>query len=223
MHNEPKSSKPLKENSAGNSKVPQSPAEVSSRDVQLEAPQDSREGKVSPLEPNPEFVRPTPDECKEESEAKAGASGSPAKLAANRENAKSSTGPRTDEGKANSSRNSIKHGIYAIKLFSQTKEGAIEQAEYEELGAQLVEHYNPRGFKEELLVEQIFAQLVRQGRILRYEQRVLSEVAVFMGAALEKVLRYSACHSRQLSRLMNELEEEQAKRARETPERKKLD
>ena len=77
---------------------------------------------------------------------------------------------------------------------------------------QLRDHYQPIGFKEQLLVEQIFTELVRGGRILRYEQRVLSEAAVFMGQSLEKVLRYSAYHSRRLSRLLEELEDEQSKR-----------
>jgi hypothetical protein len=80
------------------------------------------------------------------------------------------------------------------------------------MAAQLVDYYQPIGFKEQLLVEQIFTELVRSGRILRYEQQVLSQCAAFMGGALEKVLRYSTCHARQLSRLLEELEDEQAKR-----------
>ena len=38
------------------------------------------------------------------------------KMEANRENAQQSTGPRSDEGKAISSQNSIKHGIFARRL-----------------------------------------------------------------------------------------------------------
>jgi hypothetical protein len=80
------------------------------------------------------------------------------------------------------------------------------------MAAQLVDHCRPIGFKEQLLVEQIFTELVRSGRILRYEQLVLSEGQAFMGGALEKVLRYSTSHTRQLSRLLEELEAEQAQR-----------
>ena len=80
------------------------------------------------------------------------------------------------------------------------------------MAAQLVDHYQPIGFKEQLLVELIFTELVRNGRILRHEQLVLSQDAAFMGGAFEKVLRYSTSHSRQLSLLFKELEDEQAKR-----------
>src|SRR5215469_6039805 len=46
------------------------------------------------------------------------------KLAANRRNAIRSCGPKTEQGKANSSKNAVKHGIYAAKLFSHLNQGA---------------------------------------------------------------------------------------------------
>lgn len=134
------------------------------------------------------------------------------KIASNRMNAKRSTGPKTPLGKENSSKNSIKHGIFADKLFSKTPEWEAERLEYEELYVQLKEHYQPIGFKEELLVERIHLELVRSGRILRWEQVVLENGGALMGAAFEKVLRYDSFHSRQLSRLLEDLETEQAKR-----------
>jgi hypothetical protein len=39
-----------------------------------------------------------------------------AQINANRENAKKSTGPRTAEGKAASSRNGLKHGLRAVRI-----------------------------------------------------------------------------------------------------------
>ena len=39
---------------------------------------------------------------------------SPAKLAANRSNALQSTGPRTPAGKARSSKNALRHGVYSV-------------------------------------------------------------------------------------------------------------
>jgi len=184
------------------------PVEVLDGNIQPETRQ--TEGDVGDGEPNPEPLQPTRNRHNEENATVSRTTVSKRKLEANRQNATHSCGPKTEPGKANSSKNAIKHGIFAGKLFSQT-EG--ERREYEELAAQLVEHYQPVGFKEQLLVEQIITELVRNGRILRYEQRVLSEDAVFFtGQSLEKVLRYSTFHSRQLSRLLEELEDEQSKR-----------
>jgi hypothetical protein len=181
------------------------PAEVFDGNIQPETRQ--TEGDVEDGKPNPEPLQPTSDKYNEGSVKP---TVSARKLAANRQNATHSCGPKTEHGKANSSKNAIKHGIFAGKLFSQTEQA--ERLEYDEMAAQLVDHYQPVGFKEQLLVEQIFTELVRSGRILRYEQLVLSQGAAFMGGALEKVLRYSTSHSRQLSRLLEELEDEQAKR-----------
>ena len=181
------------------------PAEVFDGNIQPETRQ--TEGDVEDGKPNTEPLQPTSDKYNEESVKP---TVSARKLAANRQNATHSCGPKTEHGKANSSKNAIKHGIFAGKLFSQTEQA--ERLEYDEMAAQLVDHYQPIGFKEQLLVEQIFTELVRSGRILKYEQLVLSRGAAFMGGALEKVLRYSTSHSRQLSRLLEELEDEQAKR-----------
>jgi hypothetical protein len=170
------------------------------------------DGDVENGKPNPEALQETSDRENEENEIASKTPISERKLAANRQNATHSCGPKTEQGKANSSKNAIKHGIYARKLFSQTEQGAKELLEYEELATQLVDHYQPVGFKEQLLVEQIFTELVRNGRILRYEEVVLSQCGAFMGQALEKVLRYSTSHGRELSRLLEELEDEQAKR-----------
>jgi len=183
----------------------ESPAEVFDGNIQPETRQ--TEGLVEDGKPNSEPLQPTSDKSNEGSVKP---TVSARKLAANRQNAARSCGPKTEHGKANSSKNAIKHGIFAAKLFSQTEQA--ERLEYDEMAAQLVDHYQPIGFKEQLLVEQIFTELVRSGRILRFEQLVLSQDAAFMGGALEKVLRYSTTHSRQLSRLLEELEEEQAKR-----------
>ncbi len=177
------------------------PAEVFDGNIQPET-RDVEDGK-----PNTKPLQPTSDKYNEGSVK---LTVSARKLAANRQNATHSCGPKTEHGKANSSKNAIKHGIFAGKLFSQTEQA--ERLEYDEMAAQLVDHYQPIGFKEQLLVEQIFTELVRSGRILRYEQLVLSQGAAFMGGALEKVLRYSTSHSRQLSLLLEELEDEQAKR-----------
>jgi hypothetical protein len=189
---------------------PEPPAEVLDVNIEQAAWQTDRD--VEDGNSHPEPFQPTSYISNEQNEIASKTPVSERKLAANRQNATRSSGPKTEYGKASSAKNAIKHGIYARKLFSQTEQGAKELLEYEELATQLVDHYQPVGFKEQLLVEQIFTELVRNGRILRYEEVVLSECGAFMGQALEKVLRYSTSHGRELSRLLEELEDEQAKR-----------
>src|ERR1700739_1591082 len=143
------------------SAAPEPPAQVFDGNIQPETWQTGED--VEDGKPNPEPLQPTSDKYNQGSVEP---TVSARKLAANRQNATHSCGPKTEHGKANSSTNAIKHGIYAGKLFSQTEQGESERLEYEELGAQLVEYYQPVGFKEQLLVEQIFTELVRNGRIL---------------------------------------------------------
>ncbi len=54
-------------------------------------------------------------------------------MEANRRNAISSTGPRTVEGKARSSRNALKHGIFAQEVVIRDGDGAEDPAEFEAL------------------------------------------------------------------------------------------
>jgi hypothetical protein len=87
---------------------------------------------------------------------------------ANRENAKKSTGPRTQRGKAHSRRNAIKHGLFArhaMDFFLQNE----SRPEYEELLAGLRADYNPVGAAEDLEVERIAQSWWRLMRANRYE------------------------------------------------------
>jgi len=175
-------------------------------------PQPSPSGSTLDGDPNPELLQVRNVEDREGPRTPSKKPTSEKKIASNRKNGAHSTGPTTPLGKQKSSKNAIKHGIYADKLFSKTPQWEAERVEYEEFYRQLRDHYQPIGFKEELLVEQIYLELVRSGRILRWERVVLEDAAALMGGALEKVLRYNAFHSRQLSRLLEDLEKEQAKR-----------
>jgi hypothetical protein len=163
-------------------------------------------------EQDPEPPRPSHNEGNEEEVGAPYGTVSARKLEANRQNATRSTGPKTETGKARSSLNAIRHGIFAAKLLNQTPQGANERLEYEELATQVRDFYQPVGTKEQLLVELLITELVRTGRILRYEQMVLTSDSAFWSDGLAKVLRYSQAHSREVARLMKWLEEEQAKR-----------
>jgi hypothetical protein len=72
-------------------------------------------------------------------------------LAANRDNAKSSTGPRTEKGKATTSRNALRHGILARRMVLSED----EQREYHRTWQSWKEFYHPIGDEEEFLVEEI--------------------------------------------------------------------
>jgi len=72
-------------------------------------------------------------------------------LDANRQNAQRSTGPRTPEGKAASSRNALTHGLTAQQIVLETE----SQAEFEEHAAELREEHQPSTPTAHILVDQL--------------------------------------------------------------------
>src|SRR5215472_6245385 len=111
---------------------------------------------------------PRPPSMSNEETTKPTKATSPRKIEANRRNAQLSTGPKTDEGKAKSSKNSITHGIFVTKFL----DGATPQtvAEIEELAAGLRDYYNPQSIVEEILLQKIVIETARYGRVLLLEQ-----------------------------------------------------
>jgi len=98
-----------------------------------------------------------------------------AKLDANRANAQKSTGPKTTEGRANSSRNSFKHGLYSKQLVV----GAEEAAALDALKADLRTEHQPVNETEEILVNELGEQFWRLRRARRLETSLLdSETTV---------------------------------------------
>ena len=91
------------------------------------------------------------------------------KLAANRRNAKQSTGPKTPEGKAAVRYNALKHGLCAQVAVISSGEGAEDADEFRRLLEGLVEDFQPVGVSEHLLVERIAICHWRLGRAVRYE------------------------------------------------------
>lgn len=96
---------------------------------------------------------------------------SPRKIAANRQNALKSTGPRTAHGKAYSRRNSIKHGLFARDWLDFVVLGEDPQ-EYEKLLNDFWDQYQPRGRAEELEVERIAHCWWRLKRAWRFENAI---------------------------------------------------
>src|SRR5580700_1166656 len=75
--------------------------------------------------------------------------------------AKMSTGPRTAEGKANSSKNAIKHGIYSNTILLKSE----SRPDYDLLLDGFWEYFKPVGMFEEFLVEKLLVQSWRHRRL----------------------------------------------------------
>ena len=93
---------------------------------------------------------------------------SPAQFAANRRNAKQSTGPRTPKGKAIASRNAIQHGLTAQEVVLQDEDAHL----FDEHRAALCAALKPVGELEEALVERIVVSAWRLRRMVRIEAGV---------------------------------------------------
>jgi hypothetical protein len=87
------------------------------------------------------------------------------KVEANRRNAERSTGPKSGEGKNTVRWNALKHGLLAKAVVLPQE----DRAEYEQLLAELTEHYQPVGRLEELHVEEIACTYWRRRRAVRVE------------------------------------------------------
>ena len=79
----------------------------------------------------------------------------------NRENAQKSTGPKTDEGKAKSSQNRFKHGVYSKQVVAPGE----DPAELDELRAKLRDEHQPSNTTEEILVDELAQHYWRMRRI----------------------------------------------------------
>jgi hypothetical protein len=89
------------------------------------------------------------------------------RAAVNRANAAHSTGPRSPEGKANSKRNSFKHGLYASELVLPGESAA----ELDALRASLHKEHQPATQTEEILVNEIAEHFWRLRRMRMFEAR----------------------------------------------------
>jgi hypothetical protein len=93
------------------------------------------------------------------------------KIAANRQNARKSTGPKTLMGKAFSRRKALKHGLFA-RHFMDFAVHAEDPQKYQELLNGLRDDYRPIGRAEELEVERIALCWWKLQRVWRHENAV---------------------------------------------------
>ena len=127
----------------------------------------------------------------------------PRKIAANRRNAKKSTGPTTSRGKAISSWNSTRHGLLSKRLpsiYGQSKK------QFSRLLASLQQDLEPVGTLEEVLVEKIAQEYWRLGTAAWHEAEALTKENPFTKTSIDRILRYQTTINRQLFQAMNQLE-----------------
>jgi hypothetical protein len=148
---------------------------------------------------------------------------SAAKAVANRQNAQLSTGPRTEEGKAASSRNSVRHGLTGTQIVMPGEDAAA----YEEMRQGMQDSYCPANEPERALVDQIAANYWRLLRAQRVETAFLAKLAegsedpsLAIAAAflerpkdLDRIQRYVTAASNAFYKAMKELEKMQRERA----------
>ena len=91
------------------------------------------------------------------------------KLAANRANARCSTGPTSAAGKARSGRNALRHGLYAKDVAI----GYWERNDYRSFADAVVRDLNPRDTLEFVQAERIAALQWRIGRVQRAETTLI--------------------------------------------------
>jgi hypothetical protein len=138
--------------------------------------------------------------------------GSAGKAETSRQNGGKSNGPKTEAGKAKSSRNSYKHGLCAQHLVRPGPLGVRDQEDYNKLASGVRNHYRPEGFIEEFLVEKIVTEMVRFARVIGHEQQALGARMGFANIFIDKILRYATSSERQLMRSIKELERVQMER-----------
>ncbi len=95
-----------------------------------------------------------------------------AKQEANAKNAKKSTGPKSVEGKARSSGNAVKHGVYATKHLLEGEDKKL----YDAIGAEQRSAFKPKSFIEMALVDELINQLWTMRRLERAERYYLTQV-----------------------------------------------
>ncbi|MFZ1141684.1 MAG: hypothetical protein WAN76_21100, partial [Candidatus Sulfotelmatobacter sp.] len=122
---------------------------------------------------------------------------SEARLRANRENAKKSTGPKTARGKACSRRNALKHGLLIDRvLFSS--HGTPVNKELHDLWDSLQAKYGAGDVRTELLLESLLVEWWRLDRALEIEMSCLKNAVNHLGpmGSLPKLQRYRTSSQR---------------------------
>ena len=124
-------------------------------------------------------------------------------IQANRENAKSSSGPKTEAGKAVAALNNTRHGLTGAFRVLPTE----SQSDFDELLAVLREEHNPDTFTETTLVEAMAQHHWLRRRALNLESSCYDPAtgAITDQKQLALYLRYQTTHERGFHKAMNDL------------------
>lgn len=107
----------------------------------------------------PDLAKPTPKQ-----------SASLRKIAANRENSRLSTGPRTAAGKKTVSQNALKHGLLARNLIVTSGDAKEDKTEFDALLTDLRDDSKRLRVVRDLLLEELAITYWKSARALRYER-----------------------------------------------------
>jgi hypothetical protein len=148
-----------------------------------------------------------------------------ARAAASRENGAQSRGPRTEEGKAKSAQNALRHGLRAQKYLVLPEEDADEFADLE---AALLEELAPVGALQTVLAQRVAVAAWRLARADRIEVELFEERRFAHGGlglalirdgngtrSFETLLRYRGAAMAEFWRALKTLKALQAEQARE--------
>jgi len=111
-------------------------------------------------------------------------------LVANRENAQKSTGPKTPEGKAVVSQNSVVHGLNTVSIVINSPHLKEDQADYDRLLASLTDDLKPVGLFQEHLVRKIANCIWRHRRVALAETAQISRQLSSVDRELDMNARY---------------------------------
>jgi hypothetical protein len=122
------------------------------------------------------------------------------------------TGPRTDEGKAISSRNALKHGLSAMK-----PENAVDPVlrdQYESLRQQYLDEFQPHGAIENTLIDMVILAAWQLYKIRAMETFAEIDLGA-MGRSGHSIrlARYRGANERLLFRSLSQLRQIQQERA----------
>jgi len=134
---------------------------------------------------------------------------SEARQSANADNARLSTGPRTEEGKARSSQNARKHELTAAQLII----AAEDREEFEDFHAQLQTDIRPEGALQQILFDQLVASAWNLRRMRRMEAELTASAQSYrdildnpeLTAKLDRLARHQTRVERSFHRSLREL------------------